>query len=118
MCTSDNGPLYEKLGGTDCEFFESAGPLNGRKGSLFEGGIREPLVVRWKGRIAAGQTSERVTGYEDWLPKLLELTGGTPPQDVAGISFAPPLLGQAQPPRPFLYREHQSCGCQQAIRFS
>ncbi len=114
--TSDNGPLYEKLGGTDCEFFESAGPLNGRKGSLYEGGIREPLIVRWKGRIAAGQTSDRVTGFEDWLPTLLELSGGTPPQDVDGISFAPTLLGKTQAPRPFLYREHQGYGCQQAIR--
>jgi arylsulfatase len=114
--TSDNGPLYDKLGGTDCEFFESAGPLNGRKGSLFEGGIREPLVVRWKGRIAAGTTSERVTGFEDWLPTLLELTGGTPPQDIDGISFAPTLLGREQSPRPFLYREHQGYGCQQAVR--
>lgn len=34
--SSDNGPLYDKLGGTDCEFFESAGPLRGRKGSGFQ----------------------------------------------------------------------------------
>ncbi|MCX7007982.1 MAG: arylsulfatase [Kiritimatiellaeota bacterium] len=112
--TSDNGPLYDKLGGTDCEFFESAGPLNGRKGSLYEGGIREPLVVRWKGRIAAGQASDRVTGFEDWLPTLLELAGGTPPQDIDGISFAPTLLGKPQPPRPFLYREHHGYGYQQS----
>jgi arylsulfatase A-like enzyme len=114
--TSDNGPLYDKLGGTDCEFFESAGPLNGRKGSLYEGGIREPLVVRWKGRIAAGQTSDRVTGFEDWLPTLLELTGGTPPQAIDGISFAPTLLGKPQPPRPFLYRESPGYGGQQSLR--
>jgi len=92
------------------------GPLNGRKGSLYEGGIREPLVVRWKGHIAAGTTSERVTGFEDWLPTLLELAGGTPPPVLDGISFALTLLGQPQPPRPFLYREHEGYGCQQAVR--
>lgn len=114
--TSDNGPLYNKLGGTDCEFFESAGPLNGRKGSLYEGGIREPLVVRWKGRIAPGTTSQRVTGFEDWLPTLMELVGGTAPAGIDGISFAPTLLGKTQEEREFLYREHEGYGCQQALR--
>lgn len=116
--TSDNGPLYDQLGGTDCEFFESAGALNGRKGSLYEGGVREPLIVRWKGRIAAGKVSDRVTGFEDWLPTLLELIGakGAIPTDVDGISFAPTLLGKRQAPRPFLYREFPSYGGQQSLR--
>src|SRR6185436_9633111 len=40
--TSDNGPLYNKLGGTDADFFASAGKFRGRKGSMYEGGIRVP----------------------------------------------------------------------------
>ena len=56
--SSDNGPLYDRLGGTDADFFESAGALRGRKGSLFEGGVRVPCIVRWKGRIMAGATSD------------------------------------------------------------
>jgi arylsulfatase A-like enzyme len=116
--TSDNGPLYEKLGGTDCEFFESAGPLRARKGSLYEGGIRVPMIIRWAGQIKAGTSSDRVTGFEDWLPTLLELIGArrATPADIDGISFAPTVRGKKQPPRPFLYREFPGYGGQQAVR--
>ncbi len=116
--TSDNGPLYGKLGGTDTDFFESAGPLNGRKGSMFEGGIRVPTIVRWKGRIAAGTVSDRVSGFEDWMPTLLELIGekAATPAGIDGISMAPTLLGKPQEPRPFLYRESPGYGGQACIR--
>jgi arylsulfatase A len=116
--TSDNGPLYDELGGTDCEFFQSAGNLRGRKGSLYEGGFRVPTIVRWKGRIAAGTASDRVTGFEDWMPTLLELIGAkeAAPSDIDGISFAPTLLGQEQEPREFLYREFPAYGGQQIVR--
>jgi arylsulfatase A len=116
--TSDNGPLSDRRGGTDCEFFESSGPLNGRKGSLCEGGIRVPLIVRWQGRIAPGTVSTRVTGFEDWLPTLLELAGAGSaiPPNLDGISFAPTLLGTNQPARPFLYREFPGYGGQQSLR--
>lgn len=116
--TSDNGPTYERLGGTDSDFFQSAGPFKGLKGSLYEGGYRVPLVVRWKGHIAASATCDRVTGFEDWLPTILELAGAksTTPASVDGISFAPTLRGQTQEPRPFLYREFPSYGGQQSVR--
>ena len=105
--TSDNGPLYNRLGGTDTEFFDSAKGLRGRKGSLYEGGVRIPMIIRWKGRIAENASSDRVTGFEDWLPTFLELIGAknSISKDVDGISFAPTLLGKKQEPRPFLYRE-------------
>ena len=115
--TSDNGPLYDELGGTDTDFFNSAAGLRGRKGSLYEGGIRVPLLVRWPGHIPAGRSSDRVTGFEDWLPTLLELVGqaGESPKEVDGISFVPTLLGREQAPRPFLYREFPAYGGQQSI---
>ncbi len=115
--TSDNGPLYNQLGGTDTDFFESAGPLRGRKGSVYEGGIRVPLIVRWKGRIKAGTVSDRVTGFEDWLPTLMELINAKAPVPALdGISFAPTLFGKRQAPRPFLYREFPAYGGQQMAR--
>jgi arylsulfatase A len=116
--TSDNGPLYDKLGGTDSDFFNSAAGMRGRKGSNYEGGLRVPCVVRWPGHIAAGSSSDRVTGFEDWLPTLLDLTGNkaATPAGIDGIDFAPTLLGQTQPPREFLYRESPGYGGQQSVR--
>jgi arylsulfatase len=75
-------------------------------------------VVRWPGKIKPGTESDRVTGFEDWLPTLLELAGekSATPAGVDGISFAPTLFGGKQEPRPFLYRESPSYGGQQAVR--
>jgi arylsulfatase A-like enzyme len=116
--TSDNGPLYDKLGGTDSEFFNSSGGLRGRKGSYYEGGFRVPCLVRWDGKIAAGSTSDRVCGFEDWLPTFLELIGAKDaiPAGLDGVTFAPTLLGQKQTPRAFLYRESPGYGGQQCVR--
>lgn len=116
--TSDNGGTHGRVGGADTEFFKSNGELRDTKGSLFEGGIRVPLIVRWKGHIAARSVCKRVTGFEDWLPTLTELAGvgSDAPQAVDGISFVPTLLGKQQPERPFLYREFAGYGGQQCVR--
>ncbi len=116
--TSDNGPAYNGAGGTDTEFFNSTAGFRGRKGFYYEGGFRVPCLVRWKGKIPPGSTSDRVTGFEDWLPTLLELAGagGATPRSADGISFAPTLLGRKQPERPFLYRETPVYGGQQCVR--
>lgn len=116
--TSDNGPLYGQLGGTDTEFFNSAAGFRGRKGSFYEGGFRVPCLVRWRGKIPPGSVSDRVTGFEDWLPTLLELIGAREqlPGGMDGISFAPTLLGRTQRERPFLYRESPGYGGQQCVR--
>ena len=103
--TSDNGATHSPIGGTDVDFFDSCGGLRGRKGSMYEGGIRVPGIVRWPGHVAAGSTSDRVTGFEDWMPTLAELCGGEVPDGCNGVSFAATLTGQEQPDRDFLYRE-------------
>lgn len=115
--TSDNGAVYP-LSGTDPEYFKSNGDLAGYKGSVQEGGIRVPLLVAWKGKIAAGKTSDRVSGFEDWMPTLLELAGIQEPAPTGtdGISLAPTLLGKDQPARDFLYREFAGYGGQQMLR--
>jgi arylsulfatase A-like enzyme len=115
--TSDNGPLWDRMGGTDTGFFNSAAGLRGRKGSLYEGGVRVPGIVSWPGHIQPATESRRRIGFEDWLPTLLELAGGQDsiPKDLDGISFAPTLLGRRQAERRFLYREFPAYGGQQAV---
>ena len=112
--TSDNGPTY--AGGVDHDFFNSNGPFRGLKGSVFEGGLRVPMIVRWPGHVQPGTTTDVPSGFEDHLPTICELTGTTPPPTIDGISLAGTLLGH-QPAevsdRPYLYRE---LGGQQAIR--
>ena len=103
--TSDNGATHSPIGGTDVDFFNSCGGLRGRKGSMYEGGIRVPGIVRWPGRVAAGSASDRVTGFEDWMPTLAELCGGQTPDGCNGVSFAATLTGGDQRERGFLYRE-------------
>ncbi len=114
--TSDNGTthLHEEV---DVEFFKSVGELRGLKGELYEGGIRVPQIAVWPGRIPAGGTSDRVTGFEDWLPTILDLAGVVAkiPGELDGISFAATLRGEEQDPRAFLYREFPSYGGQQAV---
>ncbi|MBL8733962.1 MAG: arylsulfatase [Planctomycetes bacterium] len=113
--TSDNGATHSPVGGTDCDFFASCGPLRGRKGSMYEGGLRVPTIVRWPGHVPAGSVSERVTGFEDWLPTLAELGGARLPDGTDGISLLPTLRGEAQPARPWLYREFAGYGGWQAL---
>ena len=114
--TSDNGTTHLKQE-VDYDFFNSVGKLRGLKGSLYEGGIRVPLIVKWPGRIAAGTNSSLVTGLEDWLPTLADLIDQTAsvPQGLDGISIAPTLLGKGQEERDFMYREFSGYGGQQAV---
>jgi arylsulfatase A len=116
--TSDNGPTYDRLGGSDSEFFHSAGPLRGLKGSIYEGGIRVPMIARWPGRIPAGATSDFVSAFYDWMPTLMDLIGKPEltPAESDGVSIAPTLLGREQPRQEFLYWEFHGYGGQQAVR--
>jgi len=116
--SSDNGATY--LPEVDYQFFESVGPLRGLKGSLYEGGIRVPLIVRWPGKVKAGAVSDVLTGFEDWLPTLVDLTGAKVklPTGIDGVSLAPELLGQTKPGdggRDVLYREFAAYGGQQSV---
>lgn len=93
--SSDNGPTFNRLGGSDSAFFHSAGRFRGLKGSLYEGGIRVPMIARWPGRIKPGTTSNHISAFWDVMPTLAEITGTKPPRDIDGISFAPTLFAQA-----------------------
>ena len=117
MFSSDNGPTYDRLGGTDSEFFESNGPLSGLKGSVYEGGMRVPLIARWPGRIPGGRVSDHPAAFYDVLPTLAEVAGATPPADVDGISLLPTLTDRGeQKQHEFLLWEFHGYGGQQAVR--
>jgi len=89
--SSDNGPTFN--GGSDSKFFESAGPLRGLKGSVWEGGIRVPMIARWPGRIASGAVCDHVAAFWDFLPTCAELLDERLPEPTDGISMLPSLLG-------------------------
>jgi len=115
--SSDNGTTHLKQE-VDYDFFNSVGKLRGLKGSLYEGGIRVPTIVRWPGHVEPGTTTRYVSGFEDWMPTLMEVVGASAscPDNCDGLSLLPTLSGQAQPERPFLYREFAGYGGQQSIR--
>lgn len=115
--TSDNGTTYN--GGVDPVFFNSVGPLRGLKNSVYEGGIRVPMIARWPGRIDPGSITDHVGANWDLLPTLAELAGTATPRGIDGISFLQILLGRAsgQKEHAYLYWEnHGPCEGQQAVR--
>ncbi|HEY3414789.1 MAG TPA: arylsulfatase [Armatimonadota bacterium] len=115
LFTSDNGPTF-KVGGADAEFFHSAGPLRGLKGSVYEGGIRVPLIAYRPGAIPAGRTSDHIAAFWDVFPTLLDVAGGARPAGLDGLSFAPTLTGIGdQPEHGYLFWEFPGYGGQQAV---
>lgn len=119
MFTSDNGPHQE--GGADPQFFKSSGPLKGIKRDLYEGGIRVPFIVRYKGKIEGGQKSDHISAFWDMMPTFLELSGAniSIPEDVEtdGISLVPTLLGNGkQKEHNHLYWEFHEMGGRIAVR--
>jgi len=111
---SDNGPHRE--GGADPQFFNSSGGLRGIKRDLYEGGIRVPMIARWKGTVPAGRVSNDVWAHWDVFPTVAELAGAKVPTGLDGSSKARALRGQRQPASEFLYWEFHERGFQQAVR--
>lgn len=117
LFTSDNGPTFNRLGGSDSNFFNSADGLRGRKGSVYEGGIRVPLVVRWKGHIAPAATSNLVSAFWDFMPTFGAISGATVPDAADGVSLVPTLTGTGeQATHEHLLWEFAGYGGQQAVR--
>lgn len=115
MFASDNGPMSE--GGWDRHFFNSGGPLKGGKRDMYEGGIRVPFIAWQPGKIAAGETSDHVSAFWDFVPTACEAAGIAPPADTDGISYLPTLYGQSeQPEHDYLYWEFHERGGKQAVR--
>ena len=115
MFSSDNGATFN--GGVNAAFFNSVAGLRGLKMDLYEGGIREPFIARWPGKIKAGSVTDHISVQFDLMATLAELTHQKL-QKTDGISFLPTLLGQKnkQQQHPYLYFEYPEKGGQLAIR--
>jgi len=89
--TSDNGPWirFGAHGG-------SALPLRDGKGTIYEGGMREPCIMRWPGKIPAGSVCKEVATTMDLLPTIAGLTGGQVPTDrvIDGADIWPLMAGK------------------------
>ena len=116
--TSDNGGAFTgKFFGGSWGMFKSNGVLRGGKGSLYEGGIRVPMIVRWPGKVKAGTVSDHPWAFWDFLPTAGALAGAQPPDSIDGISMVPAILDQADAPRhELMYWEYRTNRFQQAVR--
>lgn len=111
--SSDNGPHSE--GGSSAEFFGSSGRVRGKKRDLTDGGIRVPGLVRWKGRLPKGLSSDVPWAFWDFLPTAADLAGARAPVG-DGLSIVGLLNGGSSAQRRGLYWEFHEGGFHQAAR--
>ena len=99
--TSDNGGLSTSEGWPTSNL-----PLRGGKGWMYEGGIREPLLVRWPGTVPPGSVLAAPVTSPDFFPTLLEAAGAKPApgQILDGLSLVPVLRGGAAPDRAIFWQ--------------
>lgn len=116
MFNSDNG-AHGQFGSE--AFFNTSGDLKGVKRSMYEGGVRSPMLAYWPGTIAPGAESDHISAFWDILPTLSDLTSEPIRGETDGISFLPTLLGQSekQKKHPYLYWELYENKPNQAVRY-
>ena len=114
--TSDNG-THKEGGRTnqDISFFNSSGGLRGAKRDLYEGGIRIPFIVSWKGKIKPASSNEFIGALWDIVPTINEIAGVKTANQTDGISFVNALQGKKQVNHNLLYWEFYEGGFKQAI---
>ncbi|HEY0075048.1 MAG TPA: sulfatase-like hydrolase/transferase, partial [Abditibacteriaceae bacterium] len=79
--------------------------INGKKGSMLEGGSRVPFIASWPGATPAGKVSQEIISFADPYATFAELAGAGLPKGVKidGHNYAPQLMGKAGTPRPYAY---------------
>ncbi|GAA4214475.1 sulfatase-like hydrolase/transferase [Actinocatenispora rupis] len=99
--SSDNGPSCESrnwLDGTEDPYYGgSAGIFRGHKGSLFDGGIREPFLISYPRGLPAGVVCDGAGQMSDVVPTVLALAGLPVPSDVDGVDVSAMLRGGESP---------------------
>ena len=115
---SDNGATVPGTGGAATGFFKSNGDLRGYKGSLYEGGIREPFIANWKSVIKPGTTNNRVCSIWDMFASFSEISGIKKASPTNGISLLPVFKGNKTKEHNYLYWEvHSYDNGAQAVRW-
>lgn len=120
LCGDNGGQDYFKSKDRPHGFFApNLNPQNGErfragKGSLYEGGLKVPFLVRWPGRVKAGSVSDHLLYFPDVMPTLSEMTDSETPK-TDGLSFLPVLEGHTEDKAAdrFMYWEY---GNQVAVR--
>ena len=117
--TSDNGPVT--TGGANSAFFENAKPFNQSanrlKDTVYEGGIRVPMIISWPAKIKTASESEHIWAAWDIFPTFCDLAGAEHPEGLDGISVMPTILGNGkQKQHEYLYWEFPERRGQQAVR--
>jgi arylsulfatase len=114
IVTSDNGPTHD-VGGVDTSFFDSTAGLRGRKGSVWEGGVRVPCIAWWPHEIPRGVTIDDPAWTVDLRATFGALADApTPPSD--GRDLAALLLDGDPLPTRVLYWPFPGYGGQEAVR--
>jgi arylsulfatase A-like enzyme len=80
------------------------------KGTLYEFGVRCPLVVRWPGKVKPGTTSAELLSGEDLAPTFLAAAGADAPKEMIGRSFLPLLRGEKYTPREYAFAQRGAHG--------
>ena len=95
-------------GGPTRELTSSNLPLRGEKGNLYEGGIRIPFMIQWKGHIPSGKIYENPVISLDILPTVAVAAGAEFPQDIDGVNLLPYIKGEktGQPHQSLYWRQN------------
>jgi uncharacterized sulfatase len=92
--TSDNGGLHRIYTGVG-DLISTNAPLRDEKGTLYEGGIRVPLIIKWPGVARPGTVCDEPATTADLLPTFCAMAGAElPPQAIDGLSLLPLLSGE------------------------
>ena len=94
MFTSDNGPQFSEGGKNLLQRFNAH--LHGAKGSVYEGGIRVPMLLRWPDGVDGGHEVRDMVHFSDWFPTILSLAGVPVPPDlnIDGVDILPAVRGE------------------------
>jgi arylsulfatase A-like enzyme len=74
------------------------GPLRDGKQSVYEGGLKVPMIAVWPGRIAPGTETDFQAMTMDLFPTMQAAAGLSPAQGIDGVNMLPTFLGETQPP--------------------